>query len=111
MNNNLSIKENNIAILLCAGKSKRVNDFDKSIIKLNNKPIFFHSIEKLLYSKKIKKTVIVASKENNEFIKNYLSSLNLKNIEVILGSTERKYSVKNALTCFCDSKFSIALNK
>ena len=97
MNNNLSIKENNIAILLCAGKSKRVNDFDKSIINLNNKPIFFHSIEKLLYSKKIKKIVIVASKENNEFIKNYLSSLNLKNIEVILGSSERKYSVKNAL--------------
>ena len=98
MNNNLSIKENNIAILLCAGKSERVNDFDKSIVNFNDKPIFFYSIEKLLSSKKINNIVIVASKENNEFIKNYLSGLNLKNIEVILGSTERKYSVKNALT-------------
>ena len=98
MNNNLSIKENNIAILLCAGKSKRVNDFDKSIINLNNKPVFFHSLEKLIDSKKINKIIIVASKDNNEFIKNYLSLNNLNNTEIILGSTERKYSVKNALT-------------
>ena len=98
MNNNLSNNKNNIAILLCAGKSKRVNDFDKSIINLNNKPVFFHSLEKLIYSKKIERVVVVTSKDNNEFIKNYLADIKLKNIEIILGSTERKYSVKNALT-------------
>ena len=97
MNNNFSKKEN-IAILLCAGKSKRVNDFDKSIVELNSRPLFLYSLNKLLNSKKINKIILVASKDNFDFIKNFVFKSNLQNVEVIHGSSiERKYSVSKAI--------------
>ena len=97
MSKNLSNKENNIAILLCAGKSERVNEFDKSTVNLNSNPLFFYSLDKLVNSEKIDRIIIVASKNNIEFINKYISDLKLQRIEVINGSTERKYSVSNAI--------------
>jgi len=94
---NLSNKEINVSILLCAGKSERVNEFDKSIVNLNNNPLFFYSLNKLINSEKIDKIIIVASKNNIEFINKYISDLQLQSVEVINGSTERKYSVSNAI--------------
>ena len=97
MSKNLSNKENNIAILLCAGKSERVNEFDKSTVNLNSNPLFFYSLDKLVNSEKIDRIIIVASKNNIEFINKYISDLKLQRAEVINGSTERKYSVSNAI--------------
>ena len=98
MNNNFSKKEKNIAILLCAGKSERVNDFDKSIVDLNGKPLFLHSLNKLLNSKNINKIILVASNNNFDFIQSFIIDLNLHNVEVIHGSLiERKYSVSKAI--------------
>ena len=48
MNDNLSNKSKNFAILLCAGTSQRIGKFDKTISQFNGKPLFLHSLQKLL---------------------------------------------------------------
>ena len=93
----ISNQNKNIAILLCAGSSERVKSFDKSIVDLNGNPIFYYSLEKLVNSKKIEDVIIVASKNNVRYIEEYVNDNNYKKVQIIEGSSERKYSVKNAL--------------
>ena len=96
----LSNISGNYAILLCAGSSERIGNFDKSTVEFQNKPLFFHSVEKFLTIEEIEKIIIVASKKNINSIRkklNVLSDKNLEKIEIIEGSNERKYSVNNAI--------------
>ncbi len=97
MSKNISNQNKNIAILLCAGSSERIKNFDKSIVELNGKPLFYYSLQKLVNSKKIENVIIVASKNNIKYIEKYVKDNNFKKVNIIEGSFERKYSVKNAL--------------
>ncbi len=97
MSKKISNQNKNIAILLCAGSSKRVNNFDKSIVNFNGNPLFYYSLEKFINSKKIENVIIVASKNNIKYIEKYVIDNNYKRVNIIEGSSERKYSVKNAL--------------
>ncbi len=97
MNDNLSNKGKNFAILLCAGTSKRIGKFDKTTSLLNGKPVFLHSLQKLLSNKYIHEVIIVVSKKNKEIIKKELSKKTGNRFQIIEGSKERMGSVKNAI--------------
>ena len=97
MNDNLSNKSKNFAILLCAGTSQRIGKFDKTISQFNGKPLFVHSLQKLISNNYIDEVIVVVSKKNKEIIKNKLPKEIRKNIQIVEGSTERMSSVKNAI--------------
>ena len=97
MNDNLSNKSKNFAILLCAGTSQRIGKFDKTISQFNGKPLFLHSLQKLLSNNYIDEVIVVVSKKNKKIIKNELPKEIKKNIQIVEGSTERMSSVKNAI--------------
>ena len=97
MNDNLSNRSKNFAILLCAGTSQRIGKFDKTISQFNGKPLFVHSLQKLISNNYIDEVIVVVSKKNKEIIKNKLPKEIRKNIQIVEGSTERMSSVKNAI--------------
>jgi len=97
VNDNLSNKGKNTAILLCAGTSQRIGNFDKTTSQFNGKPLFLHSLQKLISNKYIDEVIVVVSKKNKEIIKNKLSKEIRKNIQIVEGSTERMSSVRNAI--------------
>ena len=66
MNDNLSNKSKNFAILLCAGTSQRIGKFDKTISQFNGKPLFLHSLQKLISNNYIDEVIVVVSKKNKE---------------------------------------------
>ena len=93
------------ALILAAGNSSRMKmNTKKQFIKINNKPLFVYSIERLLKIKCIDKIYInfsVNDKNKNEirkFLKDYNRLINSNKIIVLYkGGKERYDTVYNAL--------------
>ncbi len=85
------------AILLCAGKSSRMDGLDKPTLVFNNIPIFIKSLRKFEYSNLFTKIVIIASKENISEIQNLIYKYKFPFCEVILGGERRQDSVSIAI--------------
>ena len=80
----------NCFILLAAGKGKRFKSNNpKQFVNYINKPLFMHSVDKVLKSKLFKSIIIVS----NRPIKNIKD----KSIKVIKGGKERYQSSQKAL--------------
>ena len=81
-------------ILLAAGESKRLKSTEpKPYIKVNNRTLVEHNIEKIQNIKAIKKIVIVYNKKNGKKLKN----LSIKNLIKVIGGKTRSQSTHLAL--------------
>lgn len=81
-------------ILLAAGESKRlISSEPKPYIKVNNKTVIEHTIDKIRQIKAIKKIVIAYNKKH----KRKLNNLNIKNIIKVVGGKTRAQSTFLAL--------------
>ena len=103
---NLNQNENQLAgaILLCAGRSSRMDGLDKPTLIFDDIPIFIKSLRKFEDSNLFTKIVIVASKENISEIKNLILHYKFS-CEVILGGERRQDSVAIAIDYL--SQFSV----
>ena len=81
-------------IILAGGESKRFNsNTPKPYTKYKGKPLLLHSIDKAKVFNKFEKIVLVINKKH----KNYIKSLNIKNINIITGGKTRAESAYIAL--------------
>ena len=103
------MKNYNTLILLVAGKSKRFGGkIKKQFIKVDNKPIFIHTLINVLKFK-FDNIVLVTSKDEIKNIKRYIekedciNSANKKIMHYIEGGSERVYSVYNAVKYLNDN--------
>ena len=94
---------NNCFIILAAGESKRFKSkTPKPYYLYKGKPLFLHSIDKAIESKKFKKIVLVINRKHKKFLKN----TKLKNIKIINGGKNRSESSLKALKSIKNNKIS-----
>ena len=94
---------NNCFIILAAGESKRFkSNIPKPYYLYRGKPLFLHSINKAIESKKFRKIILVINKKHKKFIK----TKELKNIIIINGGKTRSESSLKALMSIKNSKIS-----
>lgn len=89
----------NGVIIVAAGSGSRMNrGINKQFIKLEEKEIIAHTIEKFYKNENIDDIVIVI-KENEEeyFIENIINKYNFNNIKLAYGGNERQDSVYNGI--------------
>ena len=85
---------NNCFIILAAGESKRFKSkTPKPYYLYRGKPLFQHSINKAIESKKFKKIILVINKKHKRFLK----KTKLKNVKIIFGGNNRSKSSLKAL--------------
>ncbi len=87
----------NIAIIVCSGKGQRMGaNLPKQFLKLKEKPIITHTIEKFEKCEMIDEIIIVVSKEYKEYFENeIILKNNFKKIsKIALGGKERLNSFK-----------------
>lgn len=90
----------NIAIVLAAGKSERLNDINvpKQLYLLNNVPLFMYSVLTFSNLEDIDAIYIVTNQDCLQKVEQYVSQYNLKKVRrVILGGSSRQQSVYLAL--------------
>lgn len=90
----------NIAVVLAAGKSKRLNDINvpKQLYLLNNVPLFMYSVLTFSNLEDIDAIYIVTNTECLDRINQYVNQYNLKKVKkVLLGGNSRQESVYLAL--------------
>lgn len=90
-------------ILLMAGKSERFKQYtldeeNKILYTLHNRPLFTYSIDVFRSFKEIEKIIVVTSPKEDEVIKNIISqNYSDLNIQYVYGGITRAQSVRNAL--------------
>ena len=88
----------NIAILVGAGKGKRIGGIDKTFLLLNKKPILVHSISSFEESDLIDKIIIVVKKDKLNNVKRIVREYKFRKIKkIISGGRTRQDSVFNGL--------------
>ena len=94
---------NNYFIILAAGESKRFKSkIPKPYYLYRGKQLLLHSIEKANQSKRFKRLVLVINKKHKRFLK----KINLKNIKIIYGGSNRSESSFKALNSIKNNKVS-----
>ncbi len=96
----------NHAIILAAGKGKRMNNnINKILLLLNEKPIIYHSIKPFEDSPLIDKILVIANKDDIIDLNSMLKTNNFKKIErIIEGGEKRQDSVYNGLKFLKNAK-------
>lgn len=89
----------NSVIIVAAGKGSRMNaDINKQFLKIGQKEIIAHTIDKFYENESISEIIIVAKEDEKEFIKeNIIDKYGYKNIKIATGGKERQDSVYNGL--------------
>ncbi len=89
----------NIAILLGAGKGKRVgSEKNKVLLNLLDKPLIFHTIDIFEKSDLIDYIILVVNKINEGEIKNIISKFRFKKVKkIVYGGKKRQDSVYNGV--------------
>ncbi|RLC46464.1 MAG: 2-C-methyl-D-erythritol 4-phosphate cytidylyltransferase [Candidatus Cloacimonadota bacterium] len=91
----------NIAIILAAGKGLRMNsEISKPFLKLLDKPIIIHTIEKFYYHPEISGLIVVVNKDDKEKMNDLLFEqykFSKDKIKIVIGGERRQDSVFNAL--------------
>ena len=92
-------KEKVTAVVLAAGNSTRYGkNKNKNLEMINGKPVFMYSLEAFDKNEYVDDIVVVAKKEELEKLEDIVSHRqNSKNIKVVVGGSERKDSVYNAI--------------
>lgn len=89
---------NGVVIVAAGSGSRMKRDINKQFIKLKDKEIIAHTIEKFYNHNNIDEIVVVIKSEEEEFFKNeILNRYNFNNIKIAFGGNERQDSVYNGL--------------
>ncbi len=97
----------NIAIILAAGKSLRMQGVDKIETIVNDKPLITYTVAPFLESKLVDEIIIACNNENISALKEIFPSKKYKNIHFTIGGETRFQSAKNAFT-YANKKFSLS---
>ena len=89
----------NGVIIVAAGSGSRMNtNINKQFIKLNDKEIIAHTIEKFYNNKNINDIVIVIKEDEAKFFKKeILDKYRFRNIKIAYGGKERQDSVYSGI--------------
>ena len=88
----------NYAIIVAAGKGKRMNSkVNKILLLLDEKPILYHSIKPFEKSALIDKIFLIAGKEDVVDLGGVVRAGGFKKVEIVEGGEERQDSVYNGL--------------
>lgn len=89
----------NIAIILAAGKGKRMESkVNKILLTLTDKPVICHTIKVFDDCKEINEIILVANKDDVNKLKGLIKKYNLKKIKrIVEGGKQRQDSVYNGL--------------
>ncbi|UCG35693.1 MAG: 2-C-methyl-D-erythritol 4-phosphate cytidylyltransferase [Candidatus Omnitrophota bacterium] len=82
------------AVIVCAGKGKRLKGTDKAILPLRGKPLFFHATNLFARLKEIKEIVLVIRKNHFSLAKRIIKN---KKVKLAPGGVRRRDSVYNGL--------------
>ena len=103
-------------VILAAGSGKRMHSkLKKQFMQINNKPMFYYSVDKFLKVKSINKIILVINEidKNDKYIKDFIikykKCLLNDRINIITGGKERYDSVYNSLN-YIKSYYSISKN-
>ena len=92
------------AIFPAAGQSRRMHSStNKNFLELDGQPILLHTLLKFSKSYKIDKLIIAAAADEVELVEEMLNGAeSLKSFKVVVGGSERQYSIANALKVVSD---------
>ncbi len=93
------MESNHYVIIVAGGVGKRMNSpLPKQFMKINDKPIIFHTIEKFLEADSSIQFIISLHPDYIEYWKELIQLYNFNfNHKTVKGGNERFFSVKNAL--------------
>lgn len=86
----------NIAIILAAGKSLRMQGVDKIETIVGGKPLITYTLQNFLDSKLVHKIIIACNEENSKALKKIFPEKKFKKISYAFGGETRFQSAKNA---------------
>jgi len=96
----------NIAIIVGAGKGKRMGSKDKAFLLLNKKPILLHSVIPFEKSSLIDEIILVVGSNKIDATLKLVKKYKLKKVAAIIaGGKERQDSVYNALNIIDSADF------
>lgn len=88
----------NSVIIVAGGSGSRMNmDINKQFIKLNNKEIILHTIDKFYNNKNIDEIVVVIKKEEENYFNEIIKKYDYKDIKISYAGKERQDSVFNGI--------------
>ncbi|WP_373600632.1 2-C-methyl-D-erythritol 4-phosphate cytidylyltransferase [Paraclostridium bifermentans] len=89
----------NGVVIVAAGTGSRMNaDINKQFIKLNDKEVIVHTIEKFYKNKNINDIVVVIREDEQEYFnENIINKYKFNNIKIAYGGKERQDSVYNGI--------------
>lgn len=91
-------KAKNIAIIVGAGKGRRIDNEDKIFLNLDKKPILAHAIFPFEKCNSIDDIILVVRKNKINLAKNIIHKYKFKKVkDIVSGGKERQDSVYNAL--------------
>ena len=89
----------NSVVIVSAGKGSRMKaDINKQFLKIGDKEVIAHTIDKFYNNKNIEEIVIVIREDEKEFFEeNIINKYGYENIKIAFGGKERHDSVYNGL--------------
>ena len=89
----------NSVVIVSAGRGSRMKaDINKQFLKLQNKEVIVHTIDKFYNNENIGEIIVVVREDEAEFFKiNIIEKYGYKNIKIAFGGSERQDSVYNGL--------------
>ena len=86
-------------VIVSAGRGSRMKaDINKQFLKLQNKEVIAHTIDKFYNNENIGEIIVVVREDEAEFFKiNIIEKYGYKNIKIAFGGSERQDSVYNGL--------------
>ena len=89
----------NSVVIVSAGRGSRMKaDINKQFLKLQNKEVIAHTIDKFYNNENIGEIIVVVREDKAEFFKiNIIEKYGYKNIKIAFGGSERQDSVYNGL--------------
>lgn len=89
----------NSVIIVSAGKGSRMKaDINKQFLKIGNKEVIAHTINKFYNDENIDEIILVIREDEKEFFKtNIIDKYGYENIKIVFGGKERQDSVYNGL--------------
>lgn len=88
----------NIAIIVGAGKGKRMGIKDKALIEINRKPCIIHSVLAFEKSNLVDGIILVVQRNRINFVKDIVKRYRIKKVtRIVSGGKERQDSVYQAL--------------
>lgn len=89
----------NSVVIVSAGRGSRMKaDINKQFLKIGDKEVIAHTIDKFYNSENIGEIIIVVREDEKEFFQeNVIDKYGYKNIKIAFGGKERQDSVYNGL--------------